>query len=171
VIEATRSALSAQFGAALDMLGNAIEACPEHVWADSSREPYFWYIAHHLLFWTDAYMSEGIESYRPPAPFGLEERDPAGVLPPRVTTREEALAWLQQVRAAAEARIGALNESNARELAEGFPRLGATRLELLLYVLRHVHHHVGQLQLMLRERSDVTPPRWVRRAGAGANRG
>jgi len=35
-----------------------------------------------------------------------------------------------------------------------------------LYNLRHVQHHAGQLQLLLR-RAGVTPPRWVRQ-GSGA---
>lgn len=35
-------AVSRQFGAAIEMLENAVEACPEDLWNDRSREPEFW---------------------------------------------------------------------------------------------------------------------------------
>ena len=39
-----------QFGAAIDMLENAIRACPGTVWEDRSQKPEFWYVAFHTLF-------------------------------------------------------------------------------------------------------------------------
>ena len=169
MIEATRTALAGQFAAALDMLGNAIDACPDAVWLDESREPRFWYVAHHTLFWTDYYLSDALASYAPPAPFGLEELDPAGVLPPRPSTRDELQRWLAHCRSKADTHIAGLTSENVGAPA-GFPRLGLSRIELLLYNLRHVHHHVGQLNLLLRQRTD-SAPRWVRRGGDGVNRG
>ena len=46
-----------QFGAAIDMLDNAITACPDAVWDDRSRQPEFWYLAYHTLFFLDLYLS------------------------------------------------------------------------------------------------------------------
>ena len=157
-----RAALHGQFLAALDMIGNAIEVCPESLWGDPSAEPQFWYITHHTLFWTDYYLSDSVEGYAPPPPFGLEEMDPAGVLPPRVSTRVELQAWLKQCPDKASASIGRLDDGNARALAGALDHQ-LDRLELLLYNLRHVQHHAAQLNLLLRLRSDVIPPRWVRR--------
>ncbi len=163
--DGVRGAVAGQFLAAIDMLANAIDACPDSLWDDASREPRFWYVAHHTLFWLDGYLSDSLASYRPPAPFGLEELDPAGVMPPRAYSREELRAWLGQVRATCADAVAALTETSAREPAN-FPRLGLSRLELHLYNLRHVQHHTGQLQMMLRH-AGVEPPRWVKR-GAGA---
>ncbi len=42
-----------QFGGSIDMLENAIRACPEKLWSDRSRNPEFWYTAFHTLFWLD----------------------------------------------------------------------------------------------------------------------
>lgn len=78
-----KTALWQQFGAAIDTLGNAIEACPDEVWGDRSRQPEYWYTVYHTLFNLDYYLSDSYEGFAPPAPFGLEEMDPAGVLPPR----------------------------------------------------------------------------------------
>jgi len=78
-----------QFGATIDMLENAVCACPEKLWSDPSKKPEwvhkdvvgFWYLAFHTLFWLDFYLSESEEGFAPPAPFTLDEFDPAGLLP------------------------------------------------------------------------------------------
>jgi hypothetical protein len=33
-----------QFGAAVDMLENAVLACPDNLWVDRSQRPEFWYV-------------------------------------------------------------------------------------------------------------------------------
>src|SRR5512143_299081 len=60
-----------QFGAAIDMLENAMRACPEVVWSDRTRQPEFWYIAFHTLFYLDCYLSESLSAFAPPPPFTL----------------------------------------------------------------------------------------------------
>ncbi len=156
-----RTALAPQFGGALAMLENAITACPDPLWSDHAREPQFWYVAYHTLFWLDFYLSETADGFAPPPPFGLEEMDPAGLLPPRVYTRDELLAYLAHGRAKLRPRLAGLvgAAAHARVTIGSFDGSVA---ELQLYSLRHVHHHVGQLQLMLRH-AGVEPPRWVRR--------
>ena len=42
-----------QFGGALQMLENAIVACPAEVWGEGIHPQAFWYLAYHTLFWTD----------------------------------------------------------------------------------------------------------------------
>ena len=68
-----RSAIRQQFHAAIDMLGNAIEACPDSVWSAQAPRA-FWYLAFHTIFFLDLYLSECEESrFHPPPPFGLTE--------------------------------------------------------------------------------------------------
>ena len=83
-----------QFGAAIDMLENAMRAAPERVWSDRSSQPEFWYVAYHTLFFLDFYLSETSAGFQPPAPFTLSELDPEGVLPDRVYPKMELLAYL-----------------------------------------------------------------------------
>ena len=45
----SREVLWGQFGGAIDMLENAIRACPDALWSDRDRRPEFWYLAYHLL--------------------------------------------------------------------------------------------------------------------------
>jgi len=44
-----------QFGAAIDMLENALIACPGELWDSPSK---FWYNGYHSLFWLDYYLSD-----------------------------------------------------------------------------------------------------------------
>ena len=148
-----------QFGAAIEMLENAITACPEEVWGDRTQAPEFWYLAYHTLFWLDYYLSETPEGFVPPLPFNLDELDPAGLLPDRVYTKAEMRGYLEHGRRKCRATITNLDDADAAK-PSGFERLGVTRYELLLYNQRHVQHHAAQLNLILRQRID-SAPRWV----------
>jgi hypothetical protein len=160
-----KSALWSQLGAAIDMLENAIDACPEELWGDRSRYPEFWYVVYHTLFFLDYYLSDSVDDFVPPAPFNLDELDPAGVMPERVYTREEMRGYLHHGRAKARSVVESLTDERARE-PRRFSSQDSTLLELLLGNLRHVQHHAAQLNLILRQTVDSVP-RWVRRAGEG----
>ena len=151
-----------QFGAAIDMLDNAILACPEALWSDRGHEPEYWYLTYHTLFWLDYYLSDTLEGFAPPAPFGLEEMDPAGVLPPRVYTQAEMRAYLAHGRRKCRTRIECLTDATARQrFVQNWMDFNA--VELLLYNLRHVQHGAAQLNLILRQRTNDAP-RWVKQA-------
>jgi len=151
-----------QFGAAIDTLENAILACPDDLWADRSKRHEFWYMAYHTLFWLDFYLSETAEDFAPPAPFGLEELDPAGAIPERPYTKAELLTYLEHGREKCRATIGALTEEKAGRPFK-FGSVDLTFGDLLLYNMRHVQHHSAQLNLILRQTID-SAPRWVFRA-------
>jgi hypothetical protein len=159
-----------QFGAAIDMLENAIRACPDDLWSDPSKPPQwisrdvpgFWYVAYHTLFFLDFYLSESEKGFAPPPPFTLDELDPAGLLPERPYTKDELLTYLAYGRAKCLAVVEALTDESARERC-GFERLDMPLGELLLYSMRHVQHHAAQLNLLLRQNIDDAP-RWVARA-------
>ena len=154
-------AVAAQFGAAIDALEHAIEACPESVWGDRLGPHEFWYLAFHTLFWLDHYLAGTPAGFAPPPPYGLEEMDPAGVLPPRAYTRTEMLAYLAHGRARCRAAMRALTDEQAARPC-GYPRRDCSVLELHVYNMRHVQHHAAQLQLLLRQ-AGHEPPRWVSR--------
>ena len=74
-IKTLREILWQQIGASIDMLENAMLACPDKVWGDRSRRPEFWYVAFHVLWWLDLYLSESLEKFTPPHPYTLDELD------------------------------------------------------------------------------------------------
>lgn len=152
-----------QFGAAIDMLENAIDACPDEVWGDRARRPEFWYLAYHTLFFLDLYLAPGEAGFAPPAPFTLGELED-DVFPDRVYTRDELRAYLRHGRDKCRATIEAMTDDEAERQA-GFDWLELSRAELLLYNLRHVQHHAAQLNLILRQAINSAPG-WVATEGS-----
>ncbi len=157
-----RRVIWGQYGAAIDMLENALLDCPREVWGDGPDYHAFWCIAYHTLFYLDYYTLESVEGFSPPPPFGLTELDPDGALPDRVFTKEELLGYLQHGREKVRARIAGMTDEEAGRPRRLGMRTEGTELELLLYNLRHVQHHAAQLNLLLRQRVDRAPG-WVAR--------
>jgi hypothetical protein len=153
------TALWPQFGAAIDMLDNALVACPDSLWREDvwqdpsvlSQGAEFWYVAYHALFWLDLYLSRSAKGFAPPAPFGLEELDPAGVLPARPYTREELRTYLAFARAKCHATIDSLTDEQAGQFVDIPWAQGRafSYLELQLYNMRHVQEHAAQLCVFL----------------------
>ena len=157
-----RTALWRQFGAAIDMLENALVACPASLWNQrlwSAQTPHpqppedaaFWSITHHTLFWLDLYLTGSLEGFAPPTPFTQDEFGPARVLPEQPYTREELHAYLVQLRQKCQTTMAGLSDEQAhRQVA--FPWTGGkvvSFFELQLYNMRHVQEHTAQLSLFL----------------------
>ena len=153
-----RTALWQQFGATIDMLENAMLACPSthwngRLWSDPQAPAYptFWSITYHTLFWLDLYLTGSLEGFTPPTPFTLDELDPAGVLPERPYTRDELHAYLVNLRKKCQTTIAGLSDEKACQPVH-FPWLGErpmSFLELLLLNMRNVQEHAAQLSLFL----------------------
>jgi len=164
-----RTGLWQQFGAAIDMLDNAVRACPDELWRvrlrddpDMPESAEFWYVVYHTLFWLDLYLSGSVEGFVPPAPFTLAELDPVGLLPERPYTRDELQAYLDHGRQQCRAIIEELTDEKARQRC--YFRWGEVSFaELLLYNMRHVQEHVAQLNLILGQQAGWLP-RWVAQA-------
>jgi hypothetical protein len=54
-----------QYLAALEMLKEAIDQCPESIWNDPSDRTQFWHIAYHALFYTHLYLQDSEEDFTP----------------------------------------------------------------------------------------------------------
>ena len=150
-----------QFGAAIDMLENAILACPDELWGDRIRDTEYWYRAYHTVFYLDCYLSESVDVFAPPPPFTADELDERGLLPDRVYTKDEVLAYLGHGRKKCRTTISEMTEHRAAETC-GFDWLDISVAELLLYNMRHVQHHAAQLNLLLRQGGHAAT-RWVRK--------
>jgi uncharacterized damage-inducible protein DinB len=150
-----------QFGAAIDMLDNAVAACPDAlwrqpVWHDPSVPPQrtqFWYVAYHALFWLDLYLFGSEEGFAPPAPFAMTEMDDsASSLPNQPYSRQELRAYLVALRQKCRSVIETMTDEQAH-LPVTFPWMREGEVvsyaELQLYSMRHTQEHAAQLSLML----------------------
>lgn len=161
-------AVLGQFLAALRMLENAIVAAPPDVWEKPGEaiewrdsEPVgYWYLAFHTLFLLDYYLADARATFAPPPPFDRRELDPAGLLPTRAYTKEELLTYLAHCEARVVLCVNRMSGARAKVPDEWFGRT-LSRGELLLHSLRHVQHHVAQLNLLLRRDTGAAAPPWV----------
>ncbi|CAI2765949.1 DinB family protein [Flavobacterium collinsii] len=149
-----RGILWRQFGAVIDMLESSILVCPELFWDKKD----FWYSVYHTIFWMDYYSSTEPDTFSPPEPFSLSEFDPQGILPDRIYLKEELLDYLEYSRKKIFYLIEGLNEETSKESITS--NKNYNRIEMILYNMRHVQHHVGQLNLLLRQNVDVAG-KWV----------
>ena len=154
-----RTALWQQFGATIDMLENALLACPSthwngRLWSDHSDPPLppeyaeFWSITHHTLFWLDLYLTGSLEGFAPPTPFTLDELEPAGVLPEQPYTKDELHAYLVHLRKKCQTTMAGLSDEQAHHQVD-FPWIGEkpmSFLELLLYTMRHGPRTCGPVE-------------------------
>jgi uncharacterized damage-inducible protein DinB len=150
-----KETIQSQYRAALAMLGDAIQKCPDDLWVDETYQHPFWHVAYHVLFYTHLYLHDSGEEFVPWA----KHRDDLGSLDVQGAesyTRDEILAFLALCQAEVERRVPALD----LEAASGFGWLPFTKLELQLYNIRHLQHHTGQLADRLRIRAG-TGVGWV----------
>ena len=154
-----KDAIWSQFGAALMMLENAIDMCPDEHWDASSR---IWYHAYHCVFWTDYYLTLNPSQFTPPEPYTLSEFDPSGVMPDRIYTKKELVAYLNFCESKANQLIFSRSEDQwSQSYKKGNKNFSV--IELLIYNLRHIQHHAAQISMLLRQNID-SAPKWVSQA-------
>ncbi len=112
-----------------------------------------------MLFYLDYYLTDEPESFLPPSPFTLSEFDPGGIMPVRVYSKKELLVYLRFCRNKCHDLIAGLTDEGAKKRWVNEYR-NYSILEILLYNMRHVQHHVAQLNLLLRQGIDNVP-KWV----------
>lgn len=155
-----KTSLWSQFGAAIDMLSDAINLCPDHLWTgelwkDPEDERYgqFWFVAYHAIFWLDLYLTGSKEGFIPPPPFIR------GMLPDQPYKKEQILAYLSNCREQCQSTLAGLSEEKAQQKCT-FEWMEPTFFELQLYSMRHVQEHAAQLSLFLGQH-DVTGFDWI----------
>jgi hypothetical protein len=158
-----RTTVWQQFGAAIDMLDEAIRFCPDHVWTailwkdtDDIRYGQFWFVAYHTLSWLDLFLTGSEEGFAPPPPFTR------GALPEQPYTKEQVLVYLARCRSKCQSVMEGLTEEKAQQRCE-FEWMDLSFLELQLYSMRHVQEHAAQLSLVLGQH-DVTGFDWIAHA-------
>jgi hypothetical protein len=165
------------FAASIDMLAEAIRICPEALWKKEGR---FFYTAYHTAIFLDFYLTFPVGEFRPVLPYILvpENQIPTealdDVLPQRPYNQQEVISALKAIRLKLDRLIGPGARHNLMEkwiqefevdlhglcpsLVEDY-----TLVEILFYNFRHVQHHVGQLNLILREKADRAAD-WISQA-------
>lgn len=177
MIKSTSEVLWANMGAAIDMLRETVAMCPHEQWV---KEKKFFYLTYHTTIFLDYYLASPVASFQPALSYTLvspAQQPPEAiddVVPNRHYHKLEVLDYLSQIREKAEKRVRTLtddqlkdhwiqpNEIHLHGLCPSVVK-DYSVLEILLYNLRHVQHHVGQLNLILREKINDAP-QWIAQA-------
>lgn len=163
--EAFKAIVASQYGAALAMLADAIEKCPDEAWDRPVANLKFCQAAFHVLFYTDLYLEPAFETFRE-QPFHVEHAAffaDYEEMEPRAPVRTYDKPSLQRYLECCREKVGrTLANETAGSMAgpSGFAWLRFSRMETHLYNLRHLQHHAAQLILRLRLDYD-TDFRWV----------
>jgi hypothetical protein len=150
-----------QYSASLAMLKNAVAACDNALWNDTSHKNRFWHMAYHALFYTDLYLSSDEQHFTPWTKHRADYQVLGDKLPwpphhaPKIGepyTQAEILEYCDVLQSSLSERMAALDF----EAASGFFWLPFSKFELHIYNIRHLQHHTGQLIDRLRELKQIS---------------
>jgi hypothetical protein len=156
-----------ELGAAFEMLSNAINNANDKVWNSPSDQRRFWNIAYHTIFFCDIYLSDFDpdidnveEQYRLPA-YLKDWKDSVdfGKINEPAISKEVLQQFLNETRSKLRARFAeGIVENQIGEKATSWLRM--PKGAVLLYNMRHIMQHVGQLNDILVKHGQATS-RWL----------
>lgn len=159
-----RAAIKGQYHGGLAMLKQAIEDCPDDLWAGGPYPVPYWQVAYHTLYFTHLYLQQTIEQFQP----WVHHRDEYHDLPwppgsgPKLDhpyTRAELLDYWHICDGMVDACVDRLDLDAA---SSGFPwHKTMPKLDHQLHNIRHIQHHAALLSGRLRA-ANGTEVRWVR---------
>lgn len=149
MIEDLKQILTAQFEAALSMLKDCVETCPQDHWEGIIGKYPFWHVAYHALCYLDLYLSPDETGFHPHAmhPQGWAEYE--AEYPSRMFKKKEILSYIDLCRTKVIDNVAA-ETAESLQGGSGHKRRKFSRTEMHLYNLRHLQHHVGQLSAHIR---------------------
>jgi len=151
------AACQENYGAMFQMLRQTLNLCPEALWDDRTNGEPFWQRAYHALFYTDFYLSESPESFKPT--FFVQGAADLEQYQGSVPTRPHLLDYLGSLSRNCEKALAGITPT-ALAGANTFPWTGATLAHRLVYNIRHTQHHIGDLNAIL-SRHNEKAAEWV----------
>ncbi len=154
-----KNVICSQYGASLDMLEQAVHKCPPEMWDDAQDKNRFWHVCYHVLYYTHLYLQPSLESFhRWP-----KHREKTSRLDPQEEalqpyTPKEVQEYLDFCRMQVNLNVPQLDLA----AASGFNWLPFDKLELMLYNIRHIQQHTGELMERLGARAGIDVD-WVDR--------
>ncbi len=165
MLDELKNSLWQQFGASIDALINAIEACPETLYRNNKR---FFYTAYHVAIFLDYYLTIPPKDFEPQLPFTIVEKENMpdealdDVYPDEHYSKEELLEHIELSREKCRNIVMGIKENGNPRFIEAVEvgKMDYSLIEILLYNIRHVQHHAAQLNMLLRNEGHE-PPKWV----------
>ena len=168
-IDVLRSALKNQYHAALAMLLQAIERCPDGLWSNGDYANPFWRIAYHTLYYVHLHIQPGAAESSPweHHQTGIQDMDdipaPPEILdlielphrPPQTGEPYTKAQVLEYWSICDEMIDNAVDTLNLLDRQCGFSWYKLPKAEQQIMGIRHIQHHTAQLGVRLREAAEV----------------
>lgn len=141
--------ITSQYLASLEMLRQAVLACPPEMWNDSAHKNRFWHVAYHAVFYAHIYLYPTEEDFQPwektrenyqfmgALPFPPDDQ----MSPEFAYSQADVLEYLELVKGLIAPVVASLDLQGP----SGFYWLPFSKLELQFYSMRHVMQHAGEL--------------------------
>ncbi len=149
-MDQVRDALKGQYHAALAMLREVVETCPEALWDSGTPPRQFWRLAYHTLFFTHLYMEQKESDFKAWDKHRDDvesdaEREKLDATP---YSKPDILEYLDIVDRKVDPQLDAM-DLTASEC--GIPWYKMPKLDHQIMNIRHVQEHAGQLRDRLLE--------------------
>jgi hypothetical protein len=158
--EFLRTVLKSQYHAALAMLRQALDRCPQDLWYSKDQVNAFWQTAYHTLYFTHLYLQPNEAAFKPwkHHQSGVQHEDgisgpPANsTLPllPEPYTREQVLEYWSFCDAMVDSAVDSFDPMSAES---GFHWYKVNKLEHQIINIRHIQ--IGAAQLAARLRAEL----------------
>jgi hypothetical protein len=148
LIQDVRSVLKSQYHAALAMLRDAIERCPDAEWLSRDHKNAFWQLAYHVLFFAHLYLQQNETTF---VLWSQHHGDDDGTRG-EPYSKAQVLEYWSFVDHAVD---GAVDLLDLESLESGFSWYKMSKLEHQLVSIRHIQHHSAQLADRLRSAADI----------------
>jgi len=145
--------LKSQYHAALAMLRDAIERCPDAEWLSRDHKNAFWQLAYHVLFFAHLYLQQNETTF---VLWSQHHGDDDGTRG-EPYSKAQVLEYWSFVDHAVD---GAVDLLDLESPESGFSWYKMAKLEHQLVSIRHIQHHSAQLADRLRSAAD-TGIKWV----------
>ncbi|MDP9079872.1 MAG: hypothetical protein M3O71_20785 [Bacteroidota bacterium] len=159
-----KSILISQYQASLKMILKTIEKCPDDLWENNTYENAYWRIVYHSLFYTALYLSESDDTFIPWTRhifncnvLGAVDHGNNPIVIKAAYSKTDMISYADSILNNLDELVVNLDTSGN----SGFEWLPMSKMQLHIYNIRHLQHHVGQLVERLHQ-NGVTGIHWVR---------
>jgi len=137
-----------QFLASLSMLRGVVDLCPDALWFDNKQRHSVWHIAYHATFYADLYTCINHKAFRHKefhidGCHSLDFKNSKGEILVEATGYPKPIVvdYIKSLEISIGDRIGQAK----LEDESGFPWIPMNKLGLHIYNIRHIQHHMAQL--------------------------
>jgi uncharacterized damage-inducible protein DinB len=144
-----------EYYALIEMLQKAINICSKELWDRKTEGIPFWQLAYHSVYYLDFYLGESPKKHE--QRFDIKENLDERMK--KILTKEQLKTYLIEVKEKCDRVLEGLSTKEL-EGKNSYFWTGPTLAHRLVYNIRHSQHHVGQLNLILRQNENKTV-KWI----------